>query len=76
MPQFTYPAYSIYYKLPHFGTTITLKFYYDLAEMYCNGVFSDVSKADIEKACKFKENVITDSLELYWDKQNVKFFLK
>jgi hypothetical protein len=68
--------FSIYYNLPQHGPTITLNLKYNLIRMFCEGAFSNTSEKEKLESCKFIENIKTDSLQLFWDKKNTKFFLK
>ncbi|MBN2891790.1 MAG: hypothetical protein JXL97_07980 [Bacteroidales bacterium] len=76
LADFDFNPYSIVFELPQHGTTIKLRFEYTYIKMLCAGAFENKSQIEKQAACLFQENVINDSIELFWDKKNTRFYLK
>ena len=76
IPAFSFTPYSIFFDLPRFGTTIKLKFHYEYMTMICNKIIAETDVQTQKNACIFVENIKNDSLNLFWNKEETKFYLK
>mgnify|MGYP005842838991 CR=1 FL=1 len=73
IPSFPFTPFFFYYDLPHFGTTINVKFHYEYISILCQNDFIESDLNTKQNACNFLNNVLLDSMKLYWNKQNSLF---